>query len=175
VAEDMKIKHGCAFSRDLMHDEEIQVQGIEGRMPKTFMRSALTNIIEARMTEIFEYVRASLKKSGYYEYLNAGAILTGGGALIHGTQGLAQDVLGMDVRIGYPEGISGGMIGELNSPMYATATGLVLRALRDSTEVPVAEEEAKPQPVLETAKVSEEDKTDEGKFLSKIKNWFDQI
>jgi cell division protein FtsA len=176
VAEDLKIRHGCAYSRDLMSDEEILVQGIEGRTPKSFMRSALTNIIEARMTEIFEMVRSSLKRSGYYEYLNAGAIITGGGALVQGTQGLAQDVLGLDVRIGHPEGLSGGMVNDLSSPMYATAVGLVLRALRDNhQDESTAETEPKPIPIAIIQTDSTEEKEPDKTILSKLKNWFDQI
>ncbi len=183
VAEDLKIRHGCAYSKDLMQDEEIKVQGIEGRAPKSFMRSALTNIIEARMTEIFEMTRSSLKRSGYYDYLNAGAIITGGGSLINGTQALAQEILGLDVRIGQPEGMSGGMVGELHSPIYATAVGLVLRAIRDleqqeqfapasTAEKSMGDEKPAPEPELEGVA---DGKSDKESFLVKFKNWFDQI
>ena len=82
-------------------------------------------IIEARMMEILELVRDSVKRSGYFEYINAGAIITGGGSLLPGTEELAHDVLGLDVRIGYPEGVSGGIKGSVNNPMYATVMGLV--------------------------------------------------
>ncbi len=183
VAEDLKIRHGCAYSRDLIKDEEILVQGIEGRAPKTFMRSTLTNIIEARMTEIFEYVRAALKRSGYYNYLNAGAIITGGGSLTNGNQALAQEVLGLDVRIGHPEGITGGMVGELHSPIYATAVGLVLRAIKDleqqeqfaaSMQQTLPKEE---NPISESVPEPESDTDKQGRqnFLGRLRHWFDQI
>ncbi len=184
IAEDLKIRHGCAYSKDLMQDEEIKVQGIEGRAPKSFMRSALTNIIEARMTEIFEMTRSSLKRSGYYDYLNAGAIITGGGSLINGTQALAQEILGLDVRIGQPEGLSGGMVGDLHSPIYATAVGLVLRAIRDLEQqaqfapASIPDEKTagdeKPAPEVELEGVID-GKSDKESLLVKFKNWFDQI
>ncbi len=87
-------------------------------------------IIEARMMEILELVRDSVQRSGYYEYLNAGAIITGGGSLLPGTEELAHDVFGLDVRIGYPEGVSGGIKGSVNNPMYATVMGLVAHAFQ---------------------------------------------
>lgn len=134
VAEDLKIKHGCAYIRDRSQDEEILIQGIEGRPQKSFLKSSLTLIIEARMMEIFELIRDSIKRSGYYEYLNAGAIITGGGSLIPGTDALSTEVLGLDVRTGYPEGISGGIKHSINNPMYATVMGLVAHSFEDRTE-----------------------------------------
>ncbi|ACF13306.1 cell division protein FtsA [Chloroherpeton thalassium ATCC 35110] len=194
IAEDLKVKHGCAYMRELMNDEEIQVQGIEGRPPKNFMRSALTNIIEARMIEIFELVRAELKKSGFYDYLNAGAIITGGGSLIPGTQGLAQEILGLDVRIGYPEGISGGIKKDINNPMYATVMGLVAHAFDDMEQhqeqmEALRENERQQKEIAAQIDAPASDSTDEPpesdmpqnakkpdkSFLLKIKNWLDQI
>ena len=133
VAEDMKIKHGCAYDGNRSGDEEILIEGIEGRPGKSFMKSSLTLIIEARMREIFELVRESINRSGYFEYLNAGALITGGGCLIPGTEDLASEVLALDVRAGYPEGISGGIKGSINNPMYATVMGLVAYSLENST------------------------------------------
>ncbi len=132
VAEELKIRHGYACSKMPGDDETILIPGIEGRPQKSFPRSSLIMIIEARMMEIFELVRDSIKRSGYYEYLNAGAIITGGGALMPGTEELARDVLGLDVRIGYPEGVSGGIKGSVNNPMYATVMGLVAHSLENS-------------------------------------------
>ena len=125
VAEDLKLKHGCAYNPISGEDEDILIEGLEGRPQKSFPKSSLTMIIEARMMEILELVRDSVKRSGYFEYINAGAIITGGGSLLPGTEELAHDVLGLDVRIGYPEGVSGGIKGSVNNPMYATVMGLV--------------------------------------------------
>lgn len=133
VAEELKIKHGFAFTGTRSEDEEILIEGIEGRPQKSFMKSSLTLIIEARMMEIFEMIRDVVKRSGYFEYLNAGAVITGGGCLIPGTDVLAANVLGLDVRIGFPEGISGGIKGTINSPVYATVMGLVAYSFENRT------------------------------------------
>ncbi|MBC8524880.1 MAG: cell division protein FtsA, partial [Chlorobium phaeobacteroides] len=132
VAEEVKIKHGSASTGNSAADEEILVEGIEGRPRKSFMRSSLTLIIEARMMEIFELIREVVMRSGYFEYLNAGVVITGGGCLIPGTDDLAARVLGLDVRSGFPEGVSGGMKGAINSPIYATVMGLVAYSLENS-------------------------------------------
>jgi len=135
VAEDLKIKYGCAYCKLGGEDEELLIEGIEGRPQKSVPRSSLTMIIEARMMEILELVRDSVKRSGYYEYLNAGAIITGGGSLLPGAEDLTHDILGLDVRIGYPEGVSGGIKGSVNNPMYATVMGLVAHAFQNNLSV----------------------------------------
>ncbi|MCG8342056.1 MAG: cell division protein FtsA [Chlorobiales bacterium] len=132
VAEELKIKHGFAYSKERTEDEEILIEGIEGRPRKSFMKSSLTLIIEARMMEIFELIRDTIKRSGYFDYLNAGAVITGGGCLIPGTDTLASGIVGLDVRVGYPEGISGGIKGAINSPIYATVMGLVAYSFENS-------------------------------------------
>ena len=38
---------------------------------------------------------------------------------------LANEILGMDAKIGIP-GITGGLVEEVNSPIYATGVGLVV-------------------------------------------------
>jgi len=135
VAEELKIKHGCAYGKLSGEDEELLIEGIEGRPQKSVPKSSLTMIIEARMMEILELVRDSVKRSGYYEYLNAGAIITGGGSLLPGAEELARDVLCLDIRIGYPEGVSGGIKGSVNNPMYATVMGLVAHAFQNNLSV----------------------------------------
>ncbi len=132
VAEEMKIKHGFAYSGDRTEDEEILIEGIEGRPRKSFMKSSLTLIIEARMMEIFELIREAIKRSGYFDYLNAGAVITGGGCLIPGTDILAAGILGLDVRTGFPEGVSGGIKGAIKNPIYATVMGLVAHSFENS-------------------------------------------
>ncbi|WP_165498822.1 cell division protein FtsA [Chlorobium sp. N1] len=147
IAEEMKLAHGCACASECGEEEELVVEGIEGRPRKYFPKSSLTLIIEARMTEIFEMVRDSLKQSGLYDSLNAGAIITGGGSLLKGTETLASRILGLDVRTGCPEGVSGGIRGAVDSPIYATVTGLVGYAFEHAMRVEPAsasDTEAKP-------------------------------
>jgi len=61
--------------------------------------------------------------------LSAGIVLTGGCAQLCGAAELAERIFGMPVKVGVPMvGISGGFAPEVQSPMYATAVGLVLYA-----------------------------------------------
>ncbi|UZJ39420.1 cell division protein FtsA [Prosthecochloris sp. SCSIO W1102] len=176
VAEELKIKHGFAYSKERIEDEEILIDGIEGRPCKSFMKSSLTLIIEARMMEIFELIREAVKRSGYFEYLNAGAVITGGGSLMPGTDTLASNILGLDVRTGFPEGVSGGIKGAINNPIYATVMGLVAYSfensdfqdsdvidLRDGQTEPVDAEESHPEG--ETGR----------KIVDRLKDWWEKL
>jgi cell division protein FtsA len=111
-------------------DEAITVPGIAGRPPKEITKSILGKIIQARMEEILEIVAIETKRSGYADNLSAGVVLTGGGSLINNVCPLANEVLGMDAKIGKPLGLSGGLTEEVNNPIYATGVGLVMHAIR---------------------------------------------
>ncbi len=125
VAEELKLQYGYAVTQLNAKDEDIVIQGGDGHSERIFPRSSLTMIIEARMMEIFELVRDAVIGSGYYEEINAGIILTGGGALLPGVVELARLVIGLDARIGYPEAVSAGIKAPLYGPMDATVMGLV--------------------------------------------------
>jgi cell division protein FtsA len=128
-AEKLKHKHGECFIDMIENDETITVPGIAGRPPKEITKSILAKIIQARMEEIMEIVAIEVKRSGYADTLSAGLVLTGGGSLIRNICPLANEVLGMDAKIGRPLGLAGGLIDEVNSPIYATGVGLVIHAL----------------------------------------------
>jgi cell division protein FtsA len=129
-AEKLKREHGEAYIDLIEEDEAITVPGIAGRPPKEITKSILGKIIQARMEEILEIVAIETKRSGYADSLSAGLVITGGGSLIRNVCPLANEVLGMDAKIGKPLGLSGGLIEEVNNPIYATGVGLVMHAIR---------------------------------------------
>lgn len=129
-AEKLKHQYGESFVDLIEEDESITIPGIAGRPPKEITKSILAKIIQARMEEIMEIIAIEVKRSGYADSLSAGLVLTGGGSLIKNICPLANEVLGMDAKIGKPLGLAGGLIEEVNSPMYATSVGLVLHALK---------------------------------------------
>ena len=66
-----------------------------------------------------------ITKSGCEDILAAGAVLTGGASILEGVPELAEQIFNMPVRRGCPVGI-GGLTDVVNSPLYATAVGLVV-------------------------------------------------
>lgn len=146
-AERIKREHGCSMESLILNDEVFMIPGIGGRKPMEITRRTLCQIIQPRMEEILEFALIELKKSGYLRRLSAGVVLTGGGALLRGATELAQTVLGLPVKIGIPTGFGDSALApEVESPIYATAVGLVINAHRRG-ELHVAVEETDDQPV----------------------------
>ncbi|HYO42054.1 MAG TPA: cell division protein FtsA [Candidatus Limnocylindrales bacterium] len=122
VAEELKVRHGTCDLRNLS-DEEISVSVLGEEAGRTVSREELCQIIEARMRETFELLKAEMARSGH-GMLPAGIILTGGAAQLAGTAELGRDVLQMPVRVTGPSGISG-LIDTIGDPSYSTAVGLL--------------------------------------------------
>ncbi len=129
-AEKIKCGWGAARAYGIGQEEVVEVPGIGGRTPQRVPRRELASIIEARMEEIFAMVGEELSRSGYAEYLSAGVVLTGGGALLDGAAEQAELLLGLPVRLGAPKELQG-MSEQLSGPAYATAAGLVLMGVQD--------------------------------------------
>ena len=127
-AEALKIRFGSALADEARENEIISIPGLRGREPREISVKNLAYIIQARVEEIFEHVYYEIKCSGYEKKLIAGIVITGGGSQLKHMAQLVEYVTGMDTRIGYPnEHLSQGMIDEVNSPMFATGIGLVLK------------------------------------------------
>ncbi|KXB98190.1 MAG: cell division protein FtsA [Chlorobi bacterium NICIL-2] len=127
-AEQVKIAYGHALQESILHDEVFMIPGINGRKPIEVTKSLLCQIIQPRMEEIFEFAFAEIRRSGYARNLSAGIVLTGGCAQLRGAAELAERIFGMPVKVGVPTLGMGGFAPEVQSPMYATAVGLVLYA-----------------------------------------------
>ncbi|OGE79038.1 MAG: cell division protein FtsA [Candidatus Doudnabacteria bacterium RIFCSPHIGHO2_01_FULL_46_14] len=129
VAETVKLQYGRAVlpAASGKKDEVINLSKIDKNEEGQISRNHLTDIISARLEEIFAMVNKELKTVGRDGQLPAGALLTGGGAKIPGIVELAKKELRLPVQIGYPLNIST-IIDRVDDPAYATAVGLVLWA-----------------------------------------------
>lgn len=123
-AEAVKIQYGHAQRRAVNMLDTFLVQPFGEGLPTEVQRSALAEIIELRVTEIFEFVQKEIKRSGYDGLLRAGAVLTGGSAQLPGIHEVAEQVFGFPVRIARPERLTG-MADALRSPAYSTSVGLL--------------------------------------------------
>lgn len=169
-AEKLKSNYGESFV-DLMEiDDVIEVPGIAGRQAKEISRAVLCNIIQARMQEILEIVEIEIKRSTYAERLSAGIVFTGGGSLVKNLEALSQQVTGMDVKVGYPRGLAGGLIEEVNSPIYSTAIGLVMHAMH-AGHFSMEGEAAAENSAFKGANV--EDMM--SKIMERMKRWFKEL
>jgi cell division protein FtsA len=123
-AEEIKKQHGHAVEAEIREDEEFHVRPFGEEVPLQISRRELSQIIEARVEEIFSLVLQEIKRSGYDGLLPAGMVLTGGSSVLPGMRMLASQVLGLPVRIAQPEGLVG-MTDKIHSPAYSTSVGLL--------------------------------------------------
>ena len=93
----------------------------------------LSKIIHARLVEIIDQVYIEIKNYGHEEgkkKLIAGIVLTGGGSQLKHIKQLFEYETGMDTRVGFPnEHLANGSRSDIESPMYATAVGLVMKGV----------------------------------------------
>jgi cell division protein FtsA len=88
-------------------------------------KTVIDGIIGARLEEIFKMIGDEIEKSGYGEEIPAGLVITGGGALTIGISEIGKNILGLPLRIGRPENLTG-LIDEIIEPQFSTTTGLIL-------------------------------------------------
>jgi cell division protein FtsA len=130
-AEQIKQTAGCAVVDQVEDGDMISVPSVGGREPRTLSRQVLCEIIEARVEEIFQLVREEIRTTGFEDLLASGVVLTGGTSRLAGIADVAEDVLGVPVRIGAPRGV-GGLVDVVKHPIYASGVGLVLHGAHAS-------------------------------------------
>ena len=91
-------------------------------------RQILCEIIEPRLEEVFQLVKREIGRSGYEDCLISGIVMTGGSTLLPGMIGMAERIFNVPVRQGVPNNVTG-LVDVVSSPVYATATGLLLYGL----------------------------------------------
>ncbi len=95
----------------------------------------LTDIIEARLDDIFELIENHLKKIGRNSLLPAGLILTGGGANLANIEELAKNSLKLPVKIGLHSDYLKIHDKQVHNPKWSTALGLCILG-SDKTLIP---------------------------------------
>ncbi|NTV11090.1 MAG: cell division protein FtsA, partial [Zoogloea sp.] len=155
-AEEIKIRHGVAMHTLADPAEMIEVPGVGDRPPRKLSRQALADVIEPRVSELYELVQAELRRSGYEELLSSGIVLAGGAAVMQGMAELGEDVFHMPVRIGYPK-YDGAIADVVCQPRYATAMGLILEG---------AAQKRRGMQARETRNVRQ--------VFSRMKSWFER-
>ena len=132
-AEQMKVQFGSALANEARANAFITIPGLRGMPAKEISVKNLANIVQARMSEIMDFVTYHLKQVGLdNRMLNGGVVLTGGGAQLKHLIQLTEYVTGLNARIGYPtEHLAPGHIEELAKPTYSTCLGLILKGYSD--------------------------------------------
>ncbi|MFA5041220.1 MAG: cell division protein FtsA [Bdellovibrionales bacterium] len=146
-AERLKTLYGNAIQSPMDERESIDVPLVGEEAPENanhIPKSHLIRIIQPRMEEIFELVRARMDKSGFNDAAGRRVVLTGGASQLPGARELAQRMLDKQVRLGRPlrvtrsAAFSGrtaasamtGLSESTSGPAFSTAAGLLAIAMQ---------------------------------------------
>jgi len=124
TAEEIKLSIGCAYRPDPRTVRDVRGRDLVSGLPRTiqFTATDVKNAITEPVTSIIETIKSTLEKTPpelASDIIEAGIMLTGGGALLSGLDALIADETGIPVHIADEP---------LNS--VAIGTGLVLEHLR---------------------------------------------
>ncbi|HJP41704.1 MAG TPA: cell division protein FtsA [Dehalococcoidia bacterium] len=133
-AETLKREAGAAGVDPSMNGQSVEIEAFGTHPSKQVALTHVSEIIQARLEEIFEVVILELKRAGYLDRLAAGLVVTGGTSELDGIAEFAESRLGLPVRVGSPRGYAG--LNELvSTPTYSTALGLADFMLGDRDRV----------------------------------------
>lgn len=151
--ESLKRKYGSAVAELASDEKLIRVNGRTAREAKDILLRNLATVIEARATDIAEFVLQEIRDSGYADKLAYGIVLTGGSAALKDLDELFRRVTKMDVRVALPEtGITEASKERVADPACATVVGLLLRGAAQGgcafieTHVPTPSPAPSPRP-----------------------------
>ncbi|MDO8741553.1 MAG: cell division FtsA domain-containing protein, partial [Candidatus Roizmanbacteria bacterium] len=95
------------------------------------LKNLVDGIIAPRLEEIFKLIFEEIEKSELGQQIPSGLVITGGGALTIGMLETGKRVVGLPIRLGFPEKVSG-LVDEIMDPQYSTTVGLLLYGQKDS-------------------------------------------
>ena len=134
-AEEIKLKSGRAYFESDDRDKDFWLYGDMSIGDRKYPLAAITKIIEARVSEVFEIIRNTLEEKKLLEPGNiaSGVILTGGTSRLEGIAATASSVLGLEALSSMgPQGVAK----ELRMPEYSTVLGLLHYALNGQDAAP---------------------------------------
>lgn len=134
VAEKVKLKYGQANPTETSESEKIDLSQIDIKEEGIVSKKYISEIIEARLEEIFGRVRDELRKIGRDGQLPAGVIITGGGAKVKGIDDLAKKVFNLPAEVAKPHSLSG-LTDKVYDPAMSTAVGLMLYAYEEGEHI----------------------------------------
>jgi cell division protein FtsA len=108
-----------------IEDIKLNDLGLEENVSDVSLKNLVDGIIAPRLEELCKYIGEEIVKSDFSSSIPSGLVITGGGALTVGMLETARRIIGLQVRLGVPEKITG-LIDEIIDPQYAATVGLIL-------------------------------------------------
>lgn len=137
-AERIKTLYGAAHTTTMDDGAMIDVPPVgeeEHSQPNYVPKSLLIGIIQPRIEETFELVRAKLVDAGVHQIAGRRVVLTGGASQLPGLCDIAQLILDKQIRLGRPTRIRG-LAEATGGPAFAAAAGLLHYAAEHADETP---------------------------------------
>lgn len=135
-AERIKTLYGAAHSTTADDGALIDVPPIgeeDPQQPNYVPKSLLVGIIQPRIEETFELVRAKLVDNGMAAIAGRRVVLTGGASQLPGLCDIGQLILDKQIRLGRPARIRG-LAEATGGPAFATCAGLLHYAAEHAAE-----------------------------------------
>ncbi|KPU44033.1 cell division protein FtsA [Oxobacter pfennigii] len=165
-AEALKRKYGSASVLDIDSIEDIPLNGTSNTK-KTVTNKELTEIIEARVQEIFYFINNELLISGYKQAIAAGVSVTGGGvSFIKGATEAGSSILGLPVKIKAPTYMG------VASPVYTNAAGIVKYLLSKQKKTVLDNYDENEEEVNSSMKNKKQTLQKSENVITKIKDFF---
>ena len=117
-AEALKINYGDAYPERTSANEEFPVDVIGQSEPVKVDERYLSEVISARMEQIFNKAKEALDQIEALE-LPGGIVLTGGAASLPGVVDLAQEIFGVNVKLYVPNQMG------LRNPVFTNVISIV--------------------------------------------------
>lgn len=127
-AERLKVLTGSALPVGGDERETVNVQPIgndDTAQLHQIPRAVVNRIVRARIEETLEMIRDRLTASGYSALVGRRIVLTGGASQLPGLAEAARRILGRNVRLGRPLGVSG-LPEAMKGPAFSTTVGLLI-------------------------------------------------
>jgi cell division protein FtsA len=140
-AEESKLKDGRAYFKNDDREQKVWLIGDMTIGDREYPLAAITKIIEARVSEIFDIIKDQLVEAELYvpSDIASGVILTGGSSRLEGIDVVASRCLGLEARKSEgPRDIAP----ELRVPENSTVLGLLHYALTGQED---AQQQSKPR------------------------------
>jgi len=136
LAENIKIAFGACMPEKIQNlsDKIIHIKSDNGEADKKLPVKYLSEIITARVEEIFMAILYEIQQSGFADRLMSGIVVTGGCAQTANLGNFIFDLSGYRVRTGYPRHLFSfqGCEGIIETSA-ATSIGLIMAAKEDRT------------------------------------------
>ena len=130
-ADTLKLEYRHCVVTSVPSSCELEMIAGGNQVVRTIKQRQLCEILEPRARELFQMLRENLRQGGVLGALGAGCVLTGGGARLAGLLEVAESLLRVPARLGYPVPLSR-MPDELIQPEFSTAIGMLLYTHRTS-------------------------------------------